>query len=62
MKLISLLILLVAFYYFISIQGGKNKGKPPVKKISKLHQKIYYGLEIIDKIFNKHNIYYISEL
>ena len=58
MKLISLLVLLIAFYYFINNQIGKNKSKSPVKKISKLHEKISYGLKVIDKIFNKHKIYY----
>ena len=52
MKLISLLVLLIIVYLYF------NKSNKKVKKIPKLHKKIYYGLEIIDKIFNKHNIYY----
>ena len=57
-KLIILSILVMIYLYYSSKNTKEKMSNQKKDKNTDLQKKIYYGLEIIDKIFNKHNIYY----
>jgi len=57
-KLIILSILVMIYLYYSSKNTKEKMSNQKKDKKTDLQKKIYYGLEIIDKIFNKHNIYY----
>ena len=56
-KILFLFIIAYFLYAYVSRQNIENMAN--FKESKKTKEKIYFGLETIDKIFNKHNIYYV---
>jgi hypothetical protein len=56
---IKIILLFILAYFVYTIVSKKNiENMANFKESKSLKKKIYYGLNAIDKIFNKHKIYY----
>ena len=63
MDIKKILFLLVLFIYVYTLTFNEIKSKTETftdTKKKEIKEKIIYGLKTIDKIFNKHNIYYTA--
>ena len=53
-----ILLLIIAYFLYTYVQRQSVENMANFRESKSLKKKIYYGLNAIDKIFNKHKIYY----